>query len=238
MNGDGAPGAFQRFYRRWNIVNALVVTAGSTAIATGAVTLAPALAGWVLASMATLFVAARVLLPGGTGHPLPNSLTALRAVAAVAVLAAVPAIATAPETLLTVALLLALVETTDFCDGRLARRLGASEFGASWDMESDAIFTLSLSLLLRAAYGVPVFLLLLGLMRYLYVLLWRYVTDPVAVPRGYKRFARVTAATIVVTMIVVVAPVIPSWLRLTALSVVLSMQVVSFGWDLLLQRRG
>jgi phosphatidylglycerophosphate synthase len=246
---DGTSATFRRFYRRWNTGNALVVTAGSVAIAVGAgpsgmrlggiaAVAAPVLAAWSGAAMATLFLAARKLLPDGTGHPAPNILTAARAVTAIALLAGLPAIATAPETLLTVALVLALVETTDFFDGRLARRLGATEFGASWDMESDALFTLSLALLLRAAYGVPLFVVLIGLMRYLYVLLWRYVSDPAAVPRAYKLFARATAATIVVTMIVVLAPLIPSWLRLAALIIVFAMQVVSFGWDLVLQRRG
>ncbi len=132
---------------------------------------------------------------------------------------------------------LAVVELTDFFDGRLARRFGPSAFGALWDMENDALFTLSLSLLVYLRYGVAPFVLLLGLMRYLYVLIWRFDSDPVTVSPAYKLFAKTTAAAIVVTLIVAVAPILPEWLRTAALAVVLGMQLVSFGWDLVLQYR-
>jgi len=42
---------------------------------------------------------------------------------------------------------------------------------------------------------------------------------------------------IVVTLVVSVAPIIPDTLRRVALAVVLAMQVISFGWDLVLQYR-
>lgn len=172
------------------------------------------------------------------GHWIPDALTAGRGVAAVAVLVMLPQVAQWPGGMVwAVGSALAVVELTDFFDGRLARRFGPSAFGALWDMENDALFTLSLSLFVYLRYGIAPFVLLLGLMRYLYVLIWRFNSDPVTVSPAYKLFAKTTAAAIVVTLIVAVAPILPDWLRAAALAVVLGMQLVSFGWDLGLQYR-
>lgn len=172
------------------------------------------------------------------GHWIPDALTAGRGVAAVAVLVMLPQVAQwSVGTVWAVGSALAVVELTDFFDGRLARRFGPSAFGALWDMENDALFTLSISLLVYLRYGVAPFVLLLELMRYLYVLIWRFDSDPVTVSPAYKLFAKTTAAAIVVTLIVAVAPILPEWLRTAALAVVLGMQLVSFGWDLVLQYR-
>jgi phosphatidylglycerophosphate synthase len=75
------------------------------------------------------------------------------------------------------AILLAL----DGVDGWIARRNGLSgEFGALFDMESDAFFMLLLCLML---YGLPdgfgAWILLPGLLRYLFVLFVRFARPPV-----------------------------------------------------------
>ncbi len=64
----------------------------------------------------------------------------------------------------------ALSLTLDGVDGRLARHAGlVSDFGARFDMEVDALFALVLSLLVWLTGTVGVWVLALGVMRYLYV---------------------------------------------------------------------
>ena len=59
---------------------------------------------------------------------------------------------------------------SDGADGWLARRTGtASEFGARFDMETDALFMLALSLLVHALGEIGGWVLLSGLLRYLFV---------------------------------------------------------------------
>ena len=232
-------------YHRWNLVHAGVVTAATVVVAAGAVAAAPFLAAWSALALLTLSVVSHRALDGQIGAPLPNVLTATRGAAAVAVFASLPIIVAQGEVsgrmLWLLAAAFAAVEITDFFDGRLARRAaasgGSSVFGATWDMENDALFTLSLSLFHHHIHRVGAFVVAIGLMRYVYVLVWHVDGDPPTVTPAYKRFARTTAATIVVTMIAVVTPIFDSRFRVMALAVVLSMQVVSFAWDLLLQHR-
>src|SRR5262249_33734821 len=59
----------------------------------------------------------------------------------------------------------------DGVDGWAARRTGmASDFGARFDMETDALFLLMLSLLVHATGKVGIWVLASGLMRYGFVL--------------------------------------------------------------------
>jgi phosphatidylglycerophosphate synthase len=204
------------------------------------------MAGWSALALGVLYAASRRLRfpardsalgdSGERGYWVPDLLTVVRGIAAVVVLWVLPGVgAWSVGTVWAVGSLLAVVELTDFFDGRVARRLGPTVFGATWDMENDALFTLGLSLLVYTRYGVTPFVVLLGLMRYLYVLIWRFDRDPVTVSSAYKRFAKTTAAAIVVTLLVTIAPIVPSGLRVVVLMIVLGMQVVSFGWDLALQ---
>lgn len=250
---------FDRVYHWWNVTHAAILTAGTLlvvvsrvvgmerAVPVTAISL-PAMAGWSAVALGGLYLASRRLsVPQGNSEEsdsrgpvswIPDTVTAVRGVAAVALLWVLPAAGQwSAGTVWAVGWALALVELTDFFDGRLARRFGPSAFGAVWDMENDALFTLSLSLLVYLHYGMAPFVLLLGLMRYLYVLVWRFDGDPITVSPAYKRFAKTTAAAIVVTLIVAVAPTVPSGVRRAALSVVLGMQLMSFGWDLVLQYR-
>lgn len=79
----------------------------------------------------------------------------------------------------------------DGLDGRLARRLGtASAFGARFDMEVDALLILLLSLLAWLLGKAGPWILVLGLMRYLFVaagLLWPALTAPL--PPSFRRQA-------------------------------------------------
>ncbi len=247
---------FDRAYQRWTLAHAAVIVAavGLVVLFREFHALAPrpavvpgvmrVLAGWSAVALVALYGASYQLAPPGAAHPplrghiIPDVLTAVRGIAAIVLLWMVPGVPTwSGPAMWVVVSVLAVVEITDFFDGRLARYYGPSSFGALWDMENDALFTLSLSLLVYVRYEVLPALLLLGLMRYLYVLLWRFHRDPVTVSPAYKLFAKTTAAAIVVTLVVTVAPIIPDGLRRAALTIVLAMQVVSFGWDLALQYR-
>jgi phosphatidylglycerophosphate synthase len=68
----------------------------------------------------------------------------------------------------------------DGVDGWAARRTGmASEFGARFDMETDALFLLMLALLVHTTGKVGIWVLASGLMRYAFVLagwLWPSLT--------------------------------------------------------------
>lgn len=245
---------FDRAYHRWNLAHAAVIVAAvgvvvfleerdapirSVAVSSGALRV---LAGWSAMALGVLYCASYWFGSSGVdhssqrGHIIPDLLTAVRGTAAVALLWILPAAQQwSQSTVWIIGAILAVVEVTDFFDGRVARHYGPSSFGALWDMENDALFTLSLSLLVYTRYAVHPVLLLLGLMRYLYVLIWRFHRDPVTVSSAYKWFAKTTAAAIVVTLLVSVAPIIPGTLRVGALAVALTMQTISFGWDLVLQ---
>lgn len=240
------PTPFGTAYHRWNIVHssvitALVVAAQVPVLSRGALLL---LTAWIPLSFAVLYRTAGRLHPDGAGPALPNLLTASRTVASAAVVALAAIDTYAPgvgtfmrsSAALMIAAGLGLVEVTDFLDGYLAHKLGSGSFGATWDMESDAIFVLGLAVGLGHfhAAGVPV--LIIGLMRYLYVLVWRYDGDPIDVPGGYKMFAKTVTAIIVVSLIVGFLPFIPAKARVIGYGVVLGLQAVSFGWDLVLQR--
>jgi phosphatidylglycerophosphate synthase len=70
----------------------------------------------------------------------------------------------------------------DGVDGWAARRTGmASDFGARFDMETDALFLLTLSLLTHATSKVGAWVLTSGLLRYAFVLagsLWPLLAAP------------------------------------------------------------
>lgn len=193
-----------------------------------AVRAAAAIGLFILVGLGGLALIGRL---GGTGNGL--ALTGRRGA-----VGAATGVAYSPE-LVAWALVatLALVELTDFFDGQVARRRGPSVFGATWDMECDALFTLALSVTAHRLYRVGAFVLAIGLMRYLYVLIWRYDGDPPRYPAAFKLYAKTTAAAIVVTLIATMAPVVGQRLRTASLLVVLVMQVVSFGWEILLHRR-
>ncbi len=238
---------FDRGYRRWGfahagMLTALVLLAEFDALFPYSAAL---LAAWIGGAVSVLYRFARKTHPDGQGPRVPNVLTGIRTVFSCLLLAglalsaairdgAAPAHGSFAWWLVGVLL---LVELTDFLDGRLARRAKAGRFGSIWDMENDAVFALALSLVLRHVHGVGIYVLLIGLMRYLYVLLWHREVRPAKVPRLQRLFSKTTTAVLVTTMIVVLAPAIGSQTRAVALIVILTMQVISFAWDMVLQCR-
>lgn len=239
--------SFEKSYHRWNLTHAAAVSlfVAGTQIPVTSLASSTALAIWVAVALPLLFVLGYRLHPDGAGPGLPNALTASRALGAAVLLGLVGFLKAdlVPEQVLrgSVAWWLAgglgIITLTDFFDGRIARRLHAGRFGETWDMECDAAFVLGLSLLLRTIYPVPISVLFIGLMRYLYVLLWRYDSDPADVPRAYKLYAKTVTAILVTGLILGLIPVISSAIRVVLLSILLTLQGISFLWDLILQRR-
>lgn len=250
--------SFPRRYHRWNVTHALVLTAGTvaalilarpgaptdgTSVAAGSVLFV--LAAWSTVALSRLAWIARRELGDGIGPILPNLLTLTRGVAAVVLIGTIPITATTvvdrPGSIWTIGVSLALIEVTDFLDGRAARRLARrsrpSVFGPTWDMENDALFTLALSLFHTLVMETGTFVVAIGLMRYVYVLGTGADGDPPVYPAAYKRYAKVTAATVVITLIASLIPWLPPWIRSGAPAIVLVMLTVSFGWDLVLQVR-
>ncbi len=253
-NGTGRVGhylrtvSFDRFYRVWSVVHGAIIIALSALaefssfrpVALGL------LGGWFLLALGGIFVVARAIHPDGSGPALPNILTTSRLVCAILFLGLL-LVATWGANLLVTArgsagwflvLGLLVVEATDFFDGRIARRLNAGAFGAIWDMENDVVYVVALTIALRQIHGLGLFVLLIGLMRPLYVLFWRYESVPADPPRIYRLFAKTVTALMMTILVLAMIPSLDPSVRTVGVASILALQVISFGWDLTLQRRG
>ncbi len=128
-----------------------------------------------------------------------------------------------------VAVLAALL---DAVDGALARRRGlASAFGARFDMETDALLIMVLASLAAAWGRVGIWVLLSGLMRYLYVgagllLPWLRASLP------QSRMRQTICVVQVVALIVVLAPFVPPALAAAVAAVALVLLSGSFLADI------
>jgi phosphatidylglycerophosphate synthase len=122
---------------------------------------APCFAGFIVASR-------RTFTPSGR-FGLANAVTCSRLVAVLCLAAPPPWLSNGALVALTIGILL-----LDGLDGWLARRRAeASVFGAHFDMETDALFVLMVTLRLWLVTGYGPWVLLAGLLRYGYVLsLW------------------------------------------------------------------
>jgi phosphatidylglycerophosphate synthase len=102
-----------------------------------------------------------------------------------------------------------VAEALDGVDGWLARRTGReSAFGARFDMEIDALLILVLSILAWQLGKVGPWVLLAGLMRYLFVgaaIVWPWLGAPL--PPSQRRQAICVLQAI--GLIVAVAPIVP-----------------------------
>jgi len=121
----------------------------------------------------------------------------------------------------------------DGVDGHVARRLGqASAFGARFDMETDALQMLALSLLVWGVGQAGGWVLFSGLMRYIFILggwLWPVLSLPLP-PRQRRR--SVCVAQIVVLTVALAPPVTPLWAEAICLAG-LALLSYSFGRDLI-----
>jgi phosphatidylglycerophosphate synthase len=127
--------------------------------------------------------------------------------------------------------LAALTALLDAVDGALARRSGlASRFGARFDMETDAAYTLVLCALVWQAGQAGPWIFAAGLMRYAFVgaaLLFPWLAGPLAPSR---RRQAICAAQIT-TLIVCLVPVVPSSLATVLSAASLLLLSLSFCVD-------
>ena len=126
----------------------------------------------------------------------------------------------------------------DALDGPLARRGGlASEFGARFDMETDALLVLVLSLLVLHLGKAGAWVLAAGLMRYLFVLAaraWPWLARTLP-PSGRRKTVCVVQIT---ALIVCLGPIIPPPFSQALAAASLALLAASFAIDIAwLQRR-
>lgn len=119
----------------------------------------------------------------------------------------------------------------DGVDGRLARRAGmASEFGARFDMETDAVFVAVLALLVWDFGKAGIWVLLSGLMRYLFAAVVAMVPRlqrPVPSTLRGKSIAVWQMIALIVALAPVCGPAVSGWIAATGLLAL----VLSFSLD-------
>jgi phosphatidylglycerophosphate synthase len=168
---------------------------------------------------ARIIVARRRWTPAG-GFGLANTLTLFRLILVAALghaLALLPRLAF-------VALVL-VVFALDAVDGRLARARGeSSPFGAAFDMETDALSIMMLSLLLWRHGGVGAWVLIAGLWRYVYAAIVALVPRLGEAPRS--QLARVIFVIVALSLTLAFLP----QPRLAKLLAALGTLLVSFSF--------
>jgi phosphatidylglycerophosphate synthase len=126
-----------------------------------------------------------------------------------------------------------LVTALDGVDGWLARRTRmASDFGARFDMETDALLVMALSVLAWQYGKAGGWVLLCGLLRYLFVAggwLWPWLRRPL--PPSSRR--RTICVVQVVGLSLTIVPVVPTPLSTVLAAITLSALCYSFLVDVL-----
>lgn len=123
--------------------------------------------------------------------------------------------------------------TLDGVDGRLARSSGlVSDFGARFDMEVDSVFALVLALMVWLSGTVGVWVLVLGVMRYLYVAAG-WVLPWLNAPLPEQVMRRKTVCVIQIgALIVLTAPFVTGWPAVLLAAVASALLVWSFAVDI------
>ncbi len=138
-----------------------------------------------------------------------------------------------PSIRLTSALIVTAAALTDFADGIAARRAGPSKSGALLDEEADAFFIFLLALAAARFLDYPPWIVLIGLLRYLFLLIFLFGRKVGSYPSCFKWYSRsvcaFTAAALV-TAYYPVFPVLPGRIINFCSLVLLS---VSFLWEAL-----
>ena len=120
----------------------------------------------------------------------------------------------------------------DAVDGALARRSGlASAFGARFDMETDAAFTLVLCALVFQAGQAGPWVLASGLMRYAFVAAsrpWPWLAG--ALPPSRRR--QTVCVVQITSLIICLGPIVPPWLATALAASSLALLSLSFAIDI------
>jgi phosphatidylglycerophosphate synthase len=138
-----------------------------------------------------------------------------------------------PNLLWFIVVISGLAAVLDGVDGWLARRTGmTSAFGARFDMETDAALIMVLSILVWRHEKAGWWVLLSGLLRYIFVAAG-WVLPWLAAPLRSTWRGKTIAMTQVVVLICAVAPVIPVALSSPAAAIALAALTWSFALDVL-----
>jgi phosphatidylglycerophosphate synthase len=193
---------------------------------------------WYLAKMAVLYALGTVLCVAfvEAHHPFPrygpaNLVTLIRGLL-VALIAGLIGEAPMPEPALFAALLAATIAFLDGLDGRLARTSGmSSSFGARFDMETDSVLVLAMSILAWQHGKAGAWVLAIGLMRYAFAAAGKalpWLAGPLTPTMRGKTVAVVQMGVLSFTL----APFVPVPLSTAAAAISLAMLVWSFAIDI------
>ena len=224
--------------RRYNV--ALAITCGVVGIAGVGLAAGPRLEIGILYPLtaAAVFLGVMVAVIQAAGHEHPhtrfgpaNYVTTIRA-ALVALVAGVIGHPAAPGALWAVVGLTAVTGALDGLDGWLARRTRmVSAFGARFDMETDALLILVLSILVWRHDKAGAWVLLCGLMRYGFVAAsWRLSWLAQPLPSTWR--GKAVAVGQVIGLSVALAPVVPAPPSAIVAAAALAALVWSFAIDI------
>ena len=161
----------------------------------------------------------------------PNLVTAFRALLVLLLASLIVRGAVSREQAWMAVVAATVAAVLDGVDGWLARRTGtATRFGARFDMETDALLILVLSVLVWQWGKAGAWVLVIGLMRYLFVAsgwLLPWMNGPLSPTfRG-----KAVAVTQMVTLIVSIGPIVPVWLSTAGSAGALALLCWSFAID-------
>jgi len=217
----------------------LVIMGALMGLAGGAIaSLAGFGTGYVIKAVVVYLVGAVLIWRGlPVSHPHPrfgpaNRVTLLRMALSALLAAVVGEPLTQPDTLAWVIVVAATVTAVlDAADGPLARRSGqASDFGARFDMETDAWLTLVLCGLIVHFDKAGAWVLAAGLMRYAFVAaarVWPWLSG--TLPASLRRKAVCVAQ--ITTLIVCLGPIVPHALSSALAAASLLLLAWSFALD-------
>lgn len=214
------------------------LAAGALVLALAGPTSVPVAALALILSLVTWPVAAWTLHPRRQGGvTAADLLTSLRHVGAGALATSTVLVLAGAleERSWPLALLLWATIATDALDGPVARRTGtAGPIGGAIDMEADAALFMVLSVL--AAPVVGPWVLLIGLMRYLYVAAMR-VRPALRRPLAFSQSRRLIGGGQGVAIGIAMLPIVPVPLAQVIAGLALALLLFSFGRDVLSQER-
>lgn len=214
------------------------MASGAVVLALAGPTSVPVAALALILSLVTWPVATWTLHPRGHGGvTAADLLTSLRHVGAGALATSTVLVLAGAleERSWPLALLLWATIATDALDGPVARRTGtAGPIGGAIDMEADAALFMVLSVL--AAPVVGPWVLLIGLMRYLYVAAMR-VRPALRRPLAFSQSRRLIGGGQGVAIGIAMLPIVPVPLAQAIVGLALALLLFSFGRDVLSQER-
>ncbi|NOT26445.1 MAG: CDP-alcohol phosphatidyltransferase family protein [Acidobacteria bacterium] len=229
--------------RGYNVIPAVLLGLGGT-IAGGFAAVAGMELSWGfvwLAAFVYVALMSVVTVTAGNHHPFPrfgaaNLVTTTRA-AMTALVAGTMAEPHSNSLLWWTIGALVIVAISDGLDGALARRSGlSSDFGARFDMETDAALIGVLSVLVWQHEKAGIWVLMCGLMRYAFVAAG-WLLPWLARPLRSTRRGKTVAVLQFVGLGVALAPVTPVWISVPLAAATLVALAWSFAIDVIWLRR-